>query len=99
MTALISDEDKKVILESYWNKLSEPVKLIYFTTKNSSCQYCNTIEQLYKELTDMTDKLSLEVHIFEKEKGLAEKYNVSRNYKVLWNTKWDGISQFYRYYC
>jgi glutaredoxin-like protein len=95
MTTLISDEDKKVILESYWSNLEEPVNLIYFTSSDPSCQYCSTIEQLLKELTELSDKLTLEVHVFEKEKELAEKYNVTNAPVIIIKGKNHGDIKFY----
>jgi glutaredoxin-like protein len=95
MSTLISEEDKKVILESYWNNLKDPVKFIYFTSEDPECKYCSTIEQLYKELTELSDKLSLEIHIYEKEKELAKKYNISNAPVVVLEGRNNGYIKFY----
>ncbi|WP_048148193.1 protein disulfide oxidoreductase [Palaeococcus ferrophilus] len=74
---LISDGDKKVIKEEFFSKLEEPVKLIAFIGKEH-CQYCDQLKQILAEISELSDKVTYEVHDFDAEKELAEKYRVDR---------------------
>ncbi|AEH25296.1 protein disulfide oxidoreductase [Pyrococcus yayanosii] len=76
---LISEEDKKVIREEFFSKMTNPVKLIVFVGKEH-CQYCDQLKQLVQELSELTDKLTYEVYDFDTEEGrkIAEQYKVDR---------------------
>lgn len=95
MSQLISDEDKKIIVENYWSKLDSDVKLIYFNTKRENCKYCTTIEQLYRELTQLSDKISLDTYYYEDQRKLAGKYNVITAPAVVIIGKSKGLIKFY----
>lgn len=75
--ALISDGDKKIIKEEFFSKLVNPVKLIVFTGKEH-CQYCDQLKQLVEEISELSDLISYEVHDFDSEKELAEKYRIDK---------------------
>lgn len=72
---LISDGDKKVIKEEFFSKLVNPVRIIVFTGKEH-CQYCEQLEQLVQEISELSDLISYEVHDFDTEKELAQKYRI-----------------------
>lgn len=74
---LISDGDKKVIKEEFFSKLTNPVKLIVFVGKEH-CQYCEQLKQLVQEISELSDLVSYEIHDFDTEKELAEKYRIDR---------------------
>ncbi|RLF78125.1 protein disulfide oxidoreductase [Palaeococcus sp. (in: euryarchaeotes)] len=73
---LISDGDKKVIREEFFSKLINPVRIIVFTGKDH-CQYCEQLKQLVQEISELSDLVSYEIHDFDSEKELAEKYRIS----------------------
>lgn len=73
---LISDGDKKVIREEFFSKLTNPVRIIVFTGKDH-CQYCEQLKQLVQEISELSDLVSYEIHDFDGEKELAEKYRIS----------------------
>lgn len=75
--ALISDGDKKIIKEEFFSKLVNPVKIIVFTGKEH-CQYCDQLKQLVEEISELSDLISYEVHDFDGEKELAEKYRIDK---------------------
>ncbi|ALV62558.1 glutaredoxin-like protein [Thermococcus sp. 2319x1] len=75
--ALISDGDKKIIKEEFFSKLVNPVKIIVFTGKEH-CQYCDQLKQLVEEISELSDLISYEVHDFDSEKELAEKYRIDK---------------------
>ncbi|KPU63519.1 glutaredoxin [Thermococcus sp. EP1] len=73
--ALISDGDKKIIKEEFFSKLVNPVKIIVFIGKEN-CQYCDQLKQLVHEISELSDLVTYEIHDFDNEKDLAEKYRV-----------------------
>jgi len=75
---LISDEDKKFIKEKFENEMENEVRIIYFT-EHFKCRYCAETREILKITSDLADgKISLEVHEFEKERELAERYKVDK---------------------
>ncbi|ACS90049.1 MULTISPECIES: thioredoxin family protein [Thermococcus] len=73
--ALISDGDKKIIKEEFFSKLVNPVKLLVFIGKDH-CQYCDQLKQLVEEISELSDLVTYELHDFDSEKELAEKYRI-----------------------
>jgi glutaredoxin-like protein len=84
--ALISDRDRAAIEKIFADSLVNPVKMVYFTTPTSAlivpgreqCETCNDVQQLVEELASLSDKLSVEVHNFEREREVAQQYGVAR---------------------
>ena len=83
----INDEDRKTITGLFEEKVVNPVKLVVFTKQKSNilllnesnpCQYCEETEALIKELAELSDNISVEVHDFENENEKASEYNIDR---------------------
>jgi len=75
--AIISDEDKEYIKSRFKKEMEKEVRVIFFT-QDFECQFCRETGEILKELKSLTDKIKLEVHEFQKEKELAEKYGVDK---------------------
>ena len=74
--ALISDGDKKIIKEEFFSKLINPVRLLVFIGKDH-CQYCDQLKQLVEEISELSNLVTYELHDFDSEKELAEKYRIN----------------------
>ncbi len=94
---VLSDEDKKIIMNDYWARLEDNVKLIYINKKDSSnCQYCSLIKQLYTELASMSDKISLEEYIYEDlDEDFKNKYRIRAAPVVVIEGRNKGLIKFY----
>lgn len=83
--ALFSDQDRATIAEMF-QELVNPVRLLFFTLPTSPlfipghpvCETCDDAQRLLEEVVDISDKLSLEVHHFEREPDEARRYGVER---------------------
>ena len=73
---LLKDEDKKFISDEF-KKLQEEVKITLFTQK-LECQYCDQTHKLLEELTNLSDKLNLQVFNFTTDKEKAQAYGVDK---------------------
>lgn len=71
---LIGEKDRKVLRQEF-AQMTEPVRLVVFT-QDRECQYCKETRQIAQELTELSDKLSLEVYDF-----LADKEQVA-NFRI-----------------
>lgn len=74
---MISAEDREYIKKRFEKELAGNVKIIYFT-QDFECQFCKETRQILEEITALSDKIRLEVHEFDKEKEVAEKYGVDK---------------------
>ncbi len=72
----LQEKDKEHIRNMFKN-LTEDVKLIFFT-QEIECQYCRETHQILEELSELSDKIKLEVYNFITDKEIAEKYNVDK---------------------
>ncbi len=94
---LLSDEDKKIIMNDYWSRLQDTVKLIYINKKDTSdCQYCDIIKQLYNELANMSEKITLEEYYYEElDPKILNKYKIKTAPVVVIKGRNKGLIKFY----
>ena len=71
------DDQIKAELSKQLSVLTKNVKLIMFT-QELECQYCRETKQILTELSEVSDKISLEVKNFINDKTDAEKYGVDK---------------------
>jgi len=73
---LLSNEDKDY-LKNLYNGIDRDVELIFFSSNEESrAEDCANIEDILKELSELSDKIKVEKHVFEEEKELADKMEV-----------------------
>ena len=71
------DDKIKAELKTQLSVLTKNVKIVYFT-QTLECQYCNETKQILNELSEVSDKLILEVKNFVNDKDYADKYGVTQ---------------------
>jgi glutaredoxin-like protein len=76
---IISQEDQNYLKDLFAEKLTNDVTLRFYTLRETGlivpgqdCGTCRDTHQILNELVDLSDKLSLEVHDFYKERSEAE---------------------------
>jgi glutaredoxin-like protein len=74
--SILRDEDKKAVQERLAPMTGE-VKLVMFT-QEMECQYCRETHELLEEVSALSDKLSVEIYDFVKDKDKAEAYNIDK---------------------
>jgi glutaredoxin-like protein len=75
--ALLSDSDRQLLQKHLSQNMVAPVKLLYFT-QQIACQFCRETEQILREVTGLSEKISLEVYDFVTDKAVAEQYGVDK---------------------
>lgn len=75
--ASILDKETKKELEKILVNLKNPVKMVFFTQKNE-CHLCHHQHELVEELAGMSDKLSLEVYDFVKDRNKVTQYGIDK---------------------
>lgn len=73
---LLSDEIVAQVKEAFTN-LDEPVNVLFFGRKEG-CEYCEDTLQLVREVTELSDKLSLKVYDLDQDAEVAQKYHVDK---------------------
>jgi alkyl hydroperoxide reductase subunit AhpF len=69
---VLEEKEKRLVTEVFKN-LKNPVKLINFT-QELECQFCRENRQLLEEVSELSDKISLEVYNFQLDKEKASQY-------------------------
>ena len=72
----MSDKDRKAVAEQL-EELNNSVKMIVFT-QETECMYCKETRNLAEELSELSDKISLEVYDFVADKEIADKYKIDK---------------------
>lgn len=82
--AFISGKDRDYLKEIFSRELVNDVKILFFTQKSGlfvpglECDYCKETGDLLKELSEISDKIVLEIYDFVADKDTVEKYNIKR---------------------
>ena len=82
---MIPLREQEYIRELFHEQLTGPVKLEFFTQRRApvfvpgreECQYCDDIQQMLEELSQLSDKVTLRVHELAKAPEEARKYRVT----------------------
>jgi glutaredoxin-like protein len=74
--ALLKDKDKTKVTNTL-KGITNPVTIVMFT-QEIECQHCEMTRTLLEELSNLSDRITLEVHDFVADKELAKKYGVDK---------------------
>ncbi|OQX84397.1 MAG: glutaredoxin [Candidatus Latescibacteria bacterium 4484_7] len=74
--AILNEQNRTEISQQLEN-MEGPVKIVCFT-QELECQYCRETKELLTELTDLSDKLTLETYNFITDKEIVEKFNIDK---------------------
>ena len=74
--ANIKQADRNYLRKEF-EKLIDPVKLVFFT-QEFECQYCQLTHELMTELSEISDKITLEIYDFVKDKEKVAHYKIDR---------------------
>lgn len=79
--ALLQEQDRQYLKEEF-GKFSNDVKINLFTSK-SGCTYCNDTNAILQEVSELSDKIKLNVYDVDENKEEASKFNVERTPAVI----------------
>jgi glutaredoxin-like protein len=74
--ATLADKDRDLLAQEF-DKLTEPVKLVYFT-QEQDCPYCEITGQVINELGGLSGKVSAVVFDLVVNKDVADQYRVDK---------------------
>ncbi len=82
---LISEEDGRFLRDYFAKEIKNPVKLVYFTQKQSrlavpgqECMYCKETRDILEEVSGLSAQIELEVYDFVADSEEAAKYGVDK---------------------
>jgi glutaredoxin-like protein len=73
---VLKEKDKEKVANIF-KGIEKDVKIVMFT-QEMECPHCEMTRMMLEEVSDLSDKLSLEVHDFVAEADLAKKYGVDK---------------------
>jgi alkyl hydroperoxide reductase subunit AhpF len=73
---LLKDSDREQ-LQKQFEKLQNPVKLLFFT-QALDCDYCGLTQQVLEEVVTLSDKITLETANFAIDKAKVFEYKIQR---------------------
>jgi glutaredoxin-like protein len=73
---LLGDKEKQHVKKEF-KALRESVKIVMFT-QEFECEYCKTVRDLLEDLAGLSDRISLEVLDFVKDRAKAESYGIDK---------------------
>ncbi len=97
MAALLSEEDRKYLIDLFEKELKSEVKILFFKSDNKDeCQYCELTRQMLDELAETSKYINVETHDIN-ESELVDKYDVEMVPAILMLDK-DGNDMRIRFY-
>ena len=73
--ALLSKSDADYLRAHFEQHLVSPVKILLFTRKDG-CQYCEDTKAILTELSELSDKIKLEVYDVDEHPDMVKKYRI-----------------------
>lgn len=74
--ALLKDSDREQLKKEF-EKLQNPVKLLFFT-QALDCDYCGLTQQVLEEVVGLSDKIQLQIQNFAVDRDKAAEFKVAR---------------------
>ncbi len=74
---LLSKQDADFLRQLFANELVRDVNILHFT-QHLECQYCRETKMILEEVTELSDKIHLDVHNYLEDQELAKQYNVDK---------------------
>ncbi len=71
---LLKEEDRNYLRTEFEKILRDKVRILLFSSKDENCMYCKDTKQLLQEVSELSEKIELEIHDVESEK--AEGFDV-----------------------
>jgi len=75
MSNLLNDDVRRQVSEAF-EQLQEPVQILFFGSKEQ-CEYCDDTLKLVEEVTELSEKLSVQAFDVDVDAAVAKNYNVS----------------------
>ena len=83
---MIPLKDQEFLREKFAHELTRPVKIDFFTQKETSifvpgrqpCQYCKPTRQMLEEIAALSDFISLRQHIFDEDREAVARYGIDK---------------------
>jgi len=102
---LLQEKDRIIVREKFEKELKDEVTILLFKktaagiwTPNEDedlvCRYCKETEELYKEVTELSDLLKLEAYTIEDNKEKFDEYKVERIPTVVIKGRNKGLIRF-----
>jgi glutaredoxin-like protein len=76
--APLLDNDVKTQVKEVFKDLVHPVEILFFGQNDKNCEYCQDTLSLLQEVSDLSDKISLQEFDLERDAELAKKYRVDK---------------------
>lgn len=74
--SLLKKKDRQQLIKEF-EALQQPVKLVVFT-QEFECQFCVETRLIAEEVATLSDKVTLEIYDFVRDKEIAEQYNIDK---------------------
>lgn len=74
--ALLKDSDREQLRQEF-EKLQNPVKLVFFT-QALDCEYCPLTQQVLEEIVGLADKITLQTYNFAVDQAQVFEYKIAR---------------------
>ena len=58
--------------------MQQPVEVVFFGTQDPACEYCADTERLLKEIAELSDQISVQVHDLQSDAELAQQYGIDK---------------------
>jgi glutaredoxin-like protein len=73
---ILKDKDRDKVSKIF-QQITNDLRVIMFT-QETECQHCEMTRTMLEEVSELSDKITLEVHDFVAEKDLADRYGVDK---------------------
>jgi len=77
MTSLLNEEIKSQV-QDFFADLDQPVEILFFGSKDGSCEYCQDTQDLLTEVAALNNKITLRAYDLDEDKDFASSYRIDK---------------------
>lgn len=77
MGKMINDETQEQLVDVF-KGMEQPVRMLFFGSKISACEYCEQTHELIEEVAGLSENIELQAYDIDEHPDVAEKYRVEK---------------------
>ncbi len=78
MTSSLLDDKIKEQVKEFFSELENPVKILFFGSKEQHCDYCSETAGLLEEISELSDLITLEMYDLEENPEKVQEYKIDK---------------------
>jgi glutaredoxin-like protein len=78
MASKLLDDKTKEQVKEFFGELTNPVKVLFFSSKQQNCEYCDETSSLLNEIVELSEFITIEEYDYENDQEIVDQYAIDK---------------------